>query len=231
MRPFKLTAMALAASGLLTAGAVSADALIDLTDDVWGLAGTTTPGPRTVGGVTLTASPTPLVFQGYDGPVGGPAGATLGNVFELDGIGVVDDEVSGSSQSLTVDLGADLTVTGLAFLDLYKTGNPPQSGSDGGAEIMQVQFFLNGGLVDTQEFTATDPNPPSFEGGYLQATGLSVFADQLVFSMAANTGRDDGVADAAVAGITTVPIPAAAWLFGSALVGMVGMGRRKLKKA
>jgi hypothetical protein len=241
MNALKKTALAavLAAGGLVAAGAVHADELIDLTDDVWGTPNTTANGPLTIadyttltGDVTLIASPNPLNFQGYDGPAGGPAGATLGNAFELDGIGVVDDEVSGTSQSLVVEFENAATVTGLAFLDLYKTGSPPASGSDGGAEIMTVQFYLNGVFVTTLDATAIDANPPSSNGGYLQVTGLSIYADELRFFMSANTGRDDGTADAAVAGITVVPIPAAAWLFGSALLGIAGIGyRRKASKA
>ena len=34
--------------------------------------------------------------------------------------------------------------------------------------------------------------------------------------------------DLYVAGINEVPIPAAAWLFGSALLGMAGLRRRKM---
>jgi len=47
-------------------------------------------------------------------------------------------------------------------------------------------------------------------------------------------GNDNtGVGDAAMAAlrVQVVPIPAAAWLFGSALLGMVGVGARRAKKA
>jgi hypothetical protein len=35
--------------------------------------------------------------------------------------------------------------------------------------------------------------------------------------------------DVQVTGVSTVPVPAAAWLFGSAILGLVGVGRRKKK--
>lgn len=44
----------------------------------------------------------------------------------------------------------------------------------------------------------------------------------------ASCGDDN---DYLVAGASVVPIPAAAWLFGSAMLGLVGIGRRRSKKA
>lgn len=47
----------------------------------------------------------------------------------------------------------------------------------------------------------------------------------------AGTGDSDNTKDYLVAGAGVVPIPAAAWLFGSALVGLAGLARRKGAKA
>lgn len=41
------------------------------------------------------------------------------------------------------------------------------------------------------------------------------------------TANIAGVGDCSVADVSAVPLPAAAWLFGSGLVGMVGLARRK----
>ena len=52
----------------------------------------------------------------------------------------------------------------------------------------------------------------------------------LLFSLPASNGADfDWVwgSDAPLVGVSAIPIPAAAWLFGSGLLGLIGIARRK----
>jgi hypothetical protein len=62
-------------------------------------------------------------------------------------------------------------------------------------------------------------------------TGFSQLnLSEVVFGAVATTNNANKQ-DYLVAGASVVPIPAAAWLFGSALVGFIGLGRRKLASA
>ena len=230
-----VAAVAFATAGVFAAGAANADSLIDLTDDIWGAPGTTSGVPVTVGGVTLTAVPAPLVFQKFDAPVKPPVTSTFPLEFSLDGIGVVDDEVSLTTptvQLLKVKLPSTLTVTGLAFLDLFFDGDLTDNVGDGGAETIRAEFRIGGAATGNfYDAVAAQPNPPAnSDGGYFEVSGLNFAADEIWFYMAPNTGRDDAIADAAVAGITVVPLPAAVWLFGSALMGIAGLGYRRNRK-
>jgi hypothetical protein len=58
------------------------------------------------------------------------------------------------------------------------------------------------------------------------ANGWNPNAAEVVFSAGGEYGEKNGPNDYMVAGASVVPIPAAVWLFGSALVGFVGLGRR-----
>lgn len=233
MNLFKKTAatMAIALAGLLGAGSASAD-LIDFTDvDTWGPTGTTATRSASynlTGLVTLTPSVGLLNFTAYDGGATLP-GMGTGLDLEMDGVGIRDDEVNGP-EVLTVTFAKAAKVNRLDFLDLYTTGTPPNTGSDGGAEIVTVEFWLGGVFVTSKDLTATDPNPPRTLGGYLSSVFPYIKADELRVFMAANTGKDDMVADAALAAVGVVPIPPAVLLFGSALLGVAGIGYRRSAK-
>ncbi len=117
-----------------------------------------------------------------------------------------------------------VTVVRLDFLDLFKSAT--------GTETARVTWSVGGGPGTSLSFAATQFVPPkNNNGGYLSVTGLSFLADTLVFDLDPMSGKDDGSADYAVAAIGVVPIPAAAWLFGSALMGMAGIGYRRTQKA
>ena len=62
-------------------------------------------------------------------------------------------------------------------------------------------------------------------GFYL--TTLKIFGQGTFYDDQKNPIRGSST-DLYVAGINEVPIPAAAWLFGSALLGMAGLRRRKM---
>jgi len=68
--------------------------------------------------------------------------------------------------------------------------------------------------VDLSANPGNNPNPPA-EGNVFFAAHLAGFADT------------NGVTSAWFGGSTVVPVPAAVWLFGSGLLGLVGIARRR----
>ena len=244
--------LAMAAGGLFTV-AVSADTLIDFTDGgQWVSApssNVTSVSPRNsfspypqVGTVTLESlNGGSLVFGRADATNTDGIPLALDN----DGVGIRDDEVTllSNNDVLGIKFANATTVTGVHFLDLY-TGdpkNPAGSGPSGTGdqyahESITVRFFSGTdytGFLTDQSFTSDDLtlNRPAYNGYLFAAVNVANVASMQVFMTPRWTGTDDGNNDAAVAGVSIVPIPAAVWLFGSALVGMVGMGRRKLRNA
>lgn len=64
----------------------------------------------------------------------------------------------------------------------------------------------------------------------LDSTGAStVYASSETFYIAFNNGLTEQAYEASVDALAAVPVPAAAWLFGSALIGLAGIGRKKAK--
>lgn len=237
----KRSTLVLAAACLLGVNVVNAEVKIDFSNnDYFGnndlsqnfaLVGNTT--VSATGGIVNFVAATPT------DPANMPSNTLA---LDYDGAGVrqsgnQDDEVTlNGTESLIVSFQNAATVTSVEFLDLFAQGTPAISGSTG-AESIDVVFYLNGSIVGTETFIGTDPNPfnastPGQNGYLFGALDIPIRADKLVFKMNANSLRDDATADAAVAAITVVPIPAAAWLFGSALLGIAGIGyRRKAGKA
>ena len=196
-------------SGLvwITAFVLSATAnaaSIDFTSNAWsGVAGLTT----TVGDVKLTSIGGNLTFNGSLGERAGCFSAGAGLACQGDGIGISNDEISeGGNQILTVDfLHGPVNVTKLVLLDLF--------GQEQSGEIAVISG------QDYQSDTSVNS-----AGGYF-LTGFT--ADGI--STITLTGNDDGFSDYALARIeySPVPLPAAAWLFASALMGFSLMSRKR----
>jgi len=243
MNTLKKTAMmlALGVGGLAAATGVSADNLIDLTDSssiaCTGSQPCVLNTPALIDGATVSSSSGQLKFYT---PYGGPTSGTdlwgaSNTQAGFDGAGVTDDEVNGGNQdNVSIVFASAVTVTRIEALDLFT--------SNDGTENMLVQFYDSGdSLITDTTLVGTDPLNASTMGGYVSASLNVANVKSIVFTMVtsgcvnaagASVGcKDDGSADGAVAGVTTVPIPAAAWLFGSALVGMIGVGHRKSRKA
>jgi hypothetical protein len=54
-----------------------------------------------------------------------------------------------------------------------------------------------------------------------------VFTSQVIFKFVAGSGFGEGVVTAGLDNFQVVPIPGAVWLFGSGLLGLIGISRRK----
>jgi hypothetical protein len=80
--------------------------------------------------------------------------------------------------------------------------------ASGGTEVWQIDLGANG--ITMADFDVLSTIPP----GEFRKTAALKFVQ----------GPGD---DSAFGGVSTVPVPAAVWLFGSGLLGLVGIARRK----
>jgi len=149
---------------------------------------------------------------GYDGSSNShcqPAGSLK---CDRDGVGIINDETT-MGQTLTLIFDTAVRITSIEFLDLYI-----------GTQTEQATVTIDGGASDSVNATGT-----SGDGGYANLDFLAfVGAGQSIEFTANSFFGDDGNNDYAFAAITVsaVPVPAAIWLFGTALIGFVGMSRR-----
>lgn len=210
--------------GLLCNSAMGA--YIDLTDGttVGNLSGSGNSYTGTVEGVgfTLTSVNGAITFnQNYDGEKPSawcqPAG-TLACV--KDGIGITDDELAAEkAQTLSLMFDAPVYVHSLEFLDLYDN-------SKNGKGIEQAKVSIDG----TDYFVNATGTPG--DGGYarLDFSSLVGPTQNILFSaISLEALRDDSTNDYAfaAASVSAVPIPAAAWLFGTAFIGLIGLNKRR----
>lgn len=186
---------------------ISAQAtLIDFTDQSWEAAISAGSGTTaTLGNVTLTAKSGSLTFNRSDngGCVAGrPAN---GLTCDGDGIGINNDEITqGGSQQITISFQQAVDITDIFLLDLFSSERTGEIAIIDGAQYSGSNLLAGG----------------FFETGF---NGLGITS--IVFS-----GNLDSFSDYAVAAIevSAVPLPGAAILFGSALLGFFGFKRRRV---
>lgn len=206
-------------------------ALLDFTDS--GLVGSLSSIPNgysgTINGIgfTLTSTDGTVNFnQGYDGTAHTGCQSTGGALkCDIDGAGIdiagyADDEITGigpGNQTLTLAFDQVVEITAFYFLDLYVN-------SDGSGRREQATISIDGSFFNTVDATEAQNL-----GGYADLLTGSVFAQTLQFTANPNPAFwDDCNNDYALAGIDVnhVPLPPALWLFGSAVVGLVGSRKR-----
>ena len=134
---------------------------------------------------------------------------------DRDGVGIENDEIS-MGQTLNLVFDTAVRITSFEFLDLYI-----------GTGAEQVTVTIDGGTSYNVGAVGT-----SGDGGYASLDLLALVGPGQNIAFTANslsTLWDDTNNDYALAAITVsaVPVPAAAWLFGTALIGLVGFGQRK----
>jgi hypothetical protein len=206
-----LIVAAVAATGF--AGAASATSLIDFTDSsVWSSGSST----DTVLGstVSLTSVPPGSITVNNPGPVGVNDGG-LGLAFDGDGLGVRDDEITSPGQSITVLFsGAGLNVAGFAFLDLFIADDASER------EVADVEF--DDGTV--MSFDAQSKG----NGGFAYYAIAPKRTTSLTFTAeSTNDKRADPDYALAAIEVAPIPLPAAGWMFISALAGMGFLSRRR----
>ena len=149
-----------------------------------------------------------------------------------DGVGIGNDEITGlfgltdpsgpSGQILRLEFDTVVYISNFDFLDLYVDRNDDRNRE-------QVRISIDG-IADPFIVNATG----SFgEGGYarLDLLALGPILGQVIEFTAFNGDllMDDTNNDYAFAAMTisAVPVPAAAWLFGTALIGLAGFSKRR----
>jgi hypothetical protein len=169
---------------------------------------------------TLTAAPAgaTLTTNNSSSEINGCTSAGAGFACGGDGIGINNDEVTGgTTQKLTLTLSTapsiSLNLNSISFLDLFIEST--------GAEKVDFEVFTSSGSNTYQATANTSGN-----GGYFNWVASSAIegVEKIVFSSPGNAANDFALASV---NLTTVPLPAAAWLFGSALIGLVAVSRRK----
>ena len=172
-------------------------------------------------GFTLTSVNGDIKFsEGYDGDNPSTWCQPDGLACIKDGIGITNDEVTGEkTQSLSLVFDVPVYIHSLEFLDLYDNRHNGK-----GREQATVD-------IDGMEFLVDATGKPG-DGGYamLDLSSLGNPIQTIVFSAKSlEELRDDYTNDYAfaAASVSAVPIPAAAWLFGTALLGLIGFGKRR----
>jgi hypothetical protein len=135
----------------------------------------------------------------------------------VQGGGDLDDQINGTNV-LTLTFDSQVTLTGVATL--FGSGHAPFGGGTLISDTLPTEAELSGQgiLINGNFFTFDDVNYGN----------IAVTSTVFNFAVATVQGTTTGAApvDYYVSGITVVPIPAAAWLFVSALVGLFGVARR-----
>lgn len=222
------TIRALFASLLLGSVSVAHAITVDFTKSDWSVVNGTNSssgtGISTSTGVSLSSIGGNLTFNNPDGAEGcGNSGATKNAIIANtgldctgDGIGIKDDEITQSSnEALTVSFKRIVNILSIELLDLFA--------DEGSGERAVIQG------VASDDFHAVDSGQ-FLGGGYWKidfpADGLSL-AGISAFTL---TGIGDDFSDYSLARIeyeySVVPVPASVWLFGTALLGFIGLSRR-----
>lgn len=229
LRKFVLPVSLLAS--FLCNGAVAA--YLDFTDNniVSSLASITDGFQGSIDGIGFTLTSTDGVVnfnETYDGSPTNPGCQAGGGPLKCDwdGAGIGNDEITGltvgSGQTLSLVFDTEVYISSFDFLDLYLNPDPLKGGE-------QARVTIDGGTSYTVDATGT-----SGDGGYanldLLSLGGPIIGQTIEFTAYLGAllqdDKDNDYAFAAIS-ITAVPVPAAVWLFGTALVGLIGFSRRR----
>lgn len=217
-----------ATTGILTVGQVENNAAVGGNNDWMCNPGETCTGTGTVGSYSAAASPSPQL-QVTDYPITGStykelfslyanlntSGSVLGGTFRVDGVVRTNGfPVGCTANTYSCVLYDGSTVSGgLLSGNLTQFGWSVNTGSNG---ILEFRFDNASGLIGSQGL--------GFHGGGMiltvSSSTLTNFGAQALTTSWTGTGYGD----------VFVPIPAAAWLFGSGLLALLGVARRKTRQ-
>lgn len=134
------------------------------------------------------------------------------------GIGVVAPD---SAYTVTFDARGSFGPGGVAFAEFF---SELSGGGTSKAEILGgAPLALNADPTVWTSFTFNGTTGPDVSGGVTLQLGATTGGASGSFA--------DVFYDNVTIDVTAVPVPAAVWLFGSGLIGLVGVARRKLKAA
>ena len=135
--------------------------------------------------------------------IGGGQVLSPGNVL------IIQDNANGGT--LTFMFAGPITVLSMNVFD-----------ADGGT----VKFFGSGGQIGTTVNLGNSDDTANGAGNWYEALTFGATGVANVTKMELYFTKSGAVDD-----ITVVPLPAAAWLFGSALLGVIGIGSRRRARA
>jgi len=152
----------------------------------------------------------------------GPGQANTGGSIIGEGIHAASNYLQGGSQewSLTASFTSAISGFGLSVIDLFAS------------ETLTLEAFtgIDGTGTSLGLFTGIDQNFQRNGTYFLGLLSDSVNIRSVVFTdLNGGTGDIIGVDDIVFTDVSPVPVPAAAWLFGSALLGFFGFSRRNKK--
>lgn len=175
----------------------------------------------------------PVVLDGYTIDLVNGSNGSAYSSFDLSGL-----SVSANGYLVLCD---DMAAVANCDIDVTSSGWIQNGGTDGDA----VALLSGGTLVDSVvyegmssflapyaeggSFTVADSNTISMSIGRLP-NGIDSNTNSADFNSACITpgsGNISGTGDCSIS-VSAVPLPAAAWLFGSGLLGLIGISRRRL---
>ena len=160
---------------------------------------------------------------------------------------LADANVAGSMNwRQSMDWAAGLNVSGVDGWRLPDTLQPDASCDDHGSSGTDSGYHCTGSEMGNLFYTVLDNSPglsnsgpfSNIMGSYWTATLVTNFSPGNAWSFDMYLGRQDyygsttlffnawAVHDGDI-GASAVPVPAAVWLFGSGLIGLIGVARRK----
>ena len=204
---------------------VSAQAVsVDFTGQDWqaAISNSSDPTTATVGNVTVRTLDNPDHILSFNGSASEQYGCNASSaIHDLacfgDGIGVRNDEIS-RSEKLLIEFAEAVDVTKIYLLDLF-----------GAERTGEKAIIINSNDVNKTVTGAVDLNGNSIPGGFFSVE-YSVIEGKGLTSILLQ-GYQNCFSDFALAGLeiapSPVPVPGAAILFGSALLGFFGFKRRR----
>lgn len=170
-------------------------------------------------------------------------------ILNIDNLGA--DQHTIALDPVTFTVTADGTVGGIVFEDFFLTSNT-RSGShistNMTAQIDEGISFSIGGITTNGTFNNTSSilDPSDLWYNIHSADHFTVTVDQTVtiggttsfsnsnlavintaFDQTAVLWEEGSIALSGSTSLSSVPVPAAVWLFGSGLIGLIGIARRK----
>ena len=143
--------------------------------------------------------------------------------------------VSGSNfgmQNFSFNYDTSLTVGVSNIIDVDPTSWGITQNANAGGGFGKFEFQLSGGggsRTELLSFSITGVTGDTI-GSYAMGSGLKPAAIEFFAAHIGGFDTTNGVTSAQFAGSTpvpAVPVPAAVWLFGSGLIGLAGVARRK----
>ena len=131
---------------------------------------------------------------------------------------------SGGAAALTLTFAPGQLIDGAgADLVLFEVGNPAEAFSS-----LTVDGVIVSSLTPTWTGELITGLEADGEGKNLNALAIDIGALGLTSASTLVLGLSSPGADFALAGsLSAVPVPAAVWMFGSGLIGLVGIARRR----